>query len=105
MASHMNQIVAVDIGGTNARFTIGLIDAGRVVSLGAVAVTKTADHASFESAWDWFASGLEFSPPREAAIAVACPVQGDVLKLTNNPWTIRPDELQSRLRLDRLILI
>ena len=36
-----------------------------------------------------------------AAIAVACPIAGEMLKLTNNPWIIRPAMIGERLGLDR----
>lgn len=101
----MNRIVAVDIGGTHARFAIASLERGRVVSLAEEVVAKTAEHASIETAWDWFASTLEAPPPRDAAIAVACPIQGEILKLTNNPWIIQPAALRARLGLDRLTLI
>ncbi len=98
-------IVAADIGGTHARFAIAEIAAGRVTSLGAETVMRAADHASLQTAWEAFAA-LHAAPlPRAAAIAVACPVTGDVLKLTNNPWIIRPALIGEKLGVDRHILV
>lgn len=99
------EIVAVDIGGTHARFALAEVEAGRVVSVGEPAILKTAEHASLRAAWDSFAEALVRPVPRHAAIAVACPVDGDVLKLTNNPWVIRPAQLASSLGLDQSTLI
>ena len=39
--------------------------------------------------------------PNELAIAFAGPVGGEVLKLTNNPWVIRPALIKERLGVDR----
>ena len=43
--------------------------------------------------------------PRAAAIAVACPIAGEMLKLTNNPWIIRPALISDRLGVDRVTLV
>jgi glucokinase len=42
----MNEIVAVDIGGTHARFAIAETSDGRIRRLGEVCTLKTAEHAS-----------------------------------------------------------
>ncbi|MFN4097780.1 MAG: glucokinase, partial [Sphingomonas sp.] len=68
------EVVAVDIGGTHARFAIAEVENGRVVSLGDPVTQKTADHGSFQLAWQ--ASAREFARPmpRAAAIAIASPI-------------------------------
>jgi glucokinase len=101
----MTELVAVDIGGTHVRFAIAEVGRGRVQSLGPEMVVKAADHASFQLAWESYAAELRRPLPRAAAIAIACPVQGDVLKLTNNPWIIRPALIPERLGVDRFILV
>ena len=101
----MTEIVAVDLGGTHARFAIASIEGGRVSNLGDEVVLKTVEHASFQTAWEAFAQRLGRPLPRAAAIAVACPVGGEVLQLTNNPWTIRPARLPEMLGIDRFTLI
>jgi glucokinase len=52
-----------------------------------------------------FAASLDRPLPRAAAIAVASPVGGDVIKLTNNPWIIRPALVKERLQVDEFVLI
>lgn len=99
------QIVAVDIGGTHARFAIAEIAEGRVVSLAEPVTLKTAEHASFQTAWEAFGAGLGGAVPRHAAIAIATPIVGDVLKLTNNPWIIRPALIDEKLGLDGHVLV
>jgi len=99
------EIVAVDAGGTHARFALARIEGGCVTHLEAAVTLKTADHASFHTAWEAFSSALDRPPPPALALAMAGPIEGEVLKLTNCPWTIRPALIRSDLRLDHLTLI
>jgi glucokinase len=99
------ELVAVDIGGTHARFAIAEVDHGRVTSLGDATTLRTDSHASLQTAWGAFGEKLGRALPRATAIAVACPVTGDLLKLTNNPWIIRPALINDSLGVDRITLI
>ena len=98
-------LVAVDIGGTHARFAFAEVADGKVVSLGEPVTLKTAEHASFQTAWEEFSRLSGGSLPRAAAIAIAAPVQGDVIKFTNNPWILRPALVQEKLGVDAHVLI
>lgn len=94
----MSRTIAVaDIGGTYARFALAEIDGGRVVSLGEPVTLKTADHASFQTAWQEFGRQSRMEAPDALGMAFAGPVGGEVLKLTNNPWVIRPALMEERL--------
>ncbi|MGH6613125.1 glucokinase [Sphingomonas sp.] len=99
------EVVTVDIGGTHARFAIAEVADGRVVSLGEPTTHKTAEHASLQTAWQAFGAAQKRPLPRAAAIAVASPVGGEVIKLTNNPWIIRPALIPERLDVDDFVLI
>ena len=99
------RLVTIDIGGTHARFALAEVADGRVVSLAPEATFKTAEHASLQLALEAFAAGQKEPLPRNAAIAFAGPVQGDVLKLTNNPWIIRPALIPEKLHIDRYTLV
>ena len=99
------KLVAVDIGGTHARFALAEVADGRVTTLGEALTLKTADHASFQTAWEAFATSRPGPLPRAAAIAVACPVRGEVLQLTNNPWIIRPAMIAEKLGVDAHVLV
>ncbi|HLZ85012.1 MAG TPA: glucokinase [Caulobacteraceae bacterium] len=101
----MTEIVAVDIGGTHARFAIATLEGSRVTSLADEVVLKTADHADLAAAWSAFASRLGRPLPRAAAIAVAGPVGGEILQLTNHPWTLRPAAFPAALGVDRFSLV
>lgn len=97
----MSEIVAVDIGGTHARFAIAEVAGGRVLALGEPVTLAAADHASFETAWEAFAARHGAPLPPSVGIAVAAPIGGEVVKLTNSPWVIRPASLPQRLGLER----
>lgn len=99
------ELVAVDIGGTHARFALARVEHGRVIDLGAPTTLKTAEHASLQTAWEAFGTGIGRPLPRAAAIAVASPIGGEVIKLTNNPWIIRPALIGERLQVDTHTLI
>jgi glucokinase len=98
-------IVAADIGGTHARFALAEINAGSVVSLGEPVKLKTAEHASFQTAWEEFGRRQGIDLPSELAMAFAGPVGGEILKLTNNPWVIRKGLMKERLGVDRFTIV
>jgi glucokinase len=101
----VRQVAVADVGGTNARFALAEIDSGRVVSLGEPETLKTAEYASFQTAWEEFGRRKGIDLPNELAIAFAGPVGGEVLKLTNNPWVIRPALIHERLGVDRYTIV
>ena len=101
----MTKIVAVDIGGTHARFAIAEVQNGRVIDLGEAVTLKTAEHASFQTAWQDFGRLNGGALPRAAAIAIAGPVDADVIKLTNNPWIIRRSMVCEKLDVDSFVIV
>jgi glucokinase len=101
----VRRIVAADIGGTHARFALAEIDGGRVISLDDPVKLQTSEHASFQTAWEEFGRRKGIELPGELAIAFAGPVGGEVLKLTNNPWVIRPALMKERLGVDRFTIV
>jgi glucokinase len=99
------KIAVADVGGTHARFALAEIDGGRVISLGEPVTLKTAEHGSFQLAWQEFGRRAGIELPNELAIAFAGPIGGEVLKLTNNPWVIRPALIKERLDVDRYTIV
>jgi glucokinase len=99
------QLVAVDIGGTHARFALAEVAGGKVVALGEALTLKTADHASFPFAWQEFARHNGGALPPAAAIAVAGPVGGDLIRFTNNPWIIRPALIPQKLGAEHYVVV
>lgn len=96
------RIVTVDVGGTHARFAWAVLDGGRV-TLDADTVFKTSDFAAPAEAWRAFVG--DDAAPDGAAFAVAAPVGGAEVKLTNNAWVFRRDELAAELGVRRVHLV
>jgi len=101
----MRTIAVADVGGTHARFALAKVESGRVVSLGQPVKLHTSDHGSFQLAWEEFGRREKIDLPQELALSFAGPVGGDVLKLTNNPWVIRPALMKERLGVERFTIV
>lgn len=96
----MNQVVAVDIGGTHARFALAELRPGHRPELGQMRKYRTADYAGLAAAWAAFARDCGSALPAAACIAIAGPVDGALIRFTNNSWIIRPDTIGDELGLD-----
>lgn len=94
-------ILIGDIGGTNARFSI-LADANSEQEHFPVVQT-----ANFETIDDAIKLILEKSKvqPRAAILAMAGPVQGDEIPLTNCDWVIRPKTMIANLGIEDVLVI
>jgi len=92
-----------DIGGTNARFALTDLEAPGV-ELHEARSLPNADFASVQHAVESYLTGVG-STPRHAALAVACPVGQDEIRLTNRAWSFSRRELQRTLGLDELRMI
>ncbi len=91
-----------DIGGTNARF--GLMSPAR--ELLHSQVLADADYAELGEAIEAFLEGRGDLPaPRRGAIAIASPITGDQVSMTNHPWRFSIAELRRRIGFDRLEVI
>ncbi len=99
------EIVAGDIGGTHARFALATVDGGKVASLDQIVTLRTADFSRLDMAWAAYAGRVGRPLPRSLSLAVACPVAGETLKLSNNPWTIRTAEIGAALDIDTVLLL
>lgn len=99
------KLVTVDIGGTHARFAIAEVSGGKVISLGEPITLKTAEHGSFQLAWQEFGRQLDEPLPKAVAMAVAGPVGGEMIKFTNNPWIIRPALIHEKLGAETHVIV
>jgi glucokinase len=82
---HDGPRLLADIGGTNARFALEF-GPGRI---GLIEVLRCADHAVLESALRAYLSLPHVAAEgavRHAAIAIANPVVGDLVRMTNHHW-------------------
>jgi glucokinase len=90
-----------DIGATNARFAV--VERGEV---GHVRVLACEDYRGIDDAIAaYFADEAAAWRPREGALAIASPVGGDRVAMTNHPWSFSIAALQRKLGFDRLLVI
>ena len=91
-----------DIGATNARF--GLVEPDG--SLLHSSVLADADYAGLGEAIEAYLAERGGLPrPRQAAIAVASPITGDAVRMTNHPWAFSISALRTQLGFERLEVI
>ena len=95
--------LVADIGGTNARFALTDLAAPNV-ELHEAQSLRNADFASVQHAVEHYLQGIG-SMPKHAALAVACPVGSDEIRLTNRAWSFSRSELQRSLGLASLDMI
>ena len=81
--THSARLLA-DVGGTNARFAW---QAGPAAAIGDVIVLPCAQHASLADAITAYLAQVGRAAPPACAIAIANPVVGDQVKMTNHHWS------------------
>ena len=101
----MTDLVALDVGGTHARFALATIGADGAISLGEPVTLATADYSGLEAAWADFARAASGAVPRAAAIAAAGPVTGEKIPLTNSPWVVDAAVLREQLGMEQVTLL
>ena len=74
-------LVALDVGGTHARFALASVGAGGAIAVGEPVTLKTSDHASLQTAWEAFARQAGSPLPRAASIAIAAPIVGETIRM------------------------
>ena len=99
------KVVAVDVGGTHARFAIASVSADGAITLGEPITLRTSDHASFQTAWEDFRETQGGSLPDKLAMAVAAKIKPDLISFTNNPWIIRPPLIEEKLGVTSQVVI
>jgi len=99
------KIVAADIGGTHARFALAELRPGERPRIGEMRKYRTREHDGLASTWERFERDSGGALPRAAALAIAAPIEGDVLTFMNNDWRIERDHLARDLALDKLTLL
>lgn len=91
-----------DIGGTNARFALVVDSHAAPRHFDPV---RTADFENIEEAIDAGVLNKTSLIPRTAILAVAGPVDGDEIDLTNAHWMIKPRQLAREFGLEEVIIL
>ncbi len=93
-----------DIGGTYSRFAL---ETAPGVFEHAAQLTS-AEHEDLHAAVRAYLATLPPGPhglPRHAALAIATPVQGDAVRMTNYPWAFSIEQLRQQLGLETLLVV
>jgi glucokinase len=93
-----------DVGGTNARFVLETAP----LRFEAVAVLACADYPGMQAAMQAYLAGVAARHPgpiRHAAIAIANPVEGDQVSMTNHHWSFSIAAMREQLGLDTLEVV
>ncbi|MBO0345659.1 glucokinase [Roseibium sp. CAU 1637] len=95
-------VLVADIGGTNARFAlVSSPDA----ELEICSATATADYPDISAAIEANLHHFKDLRPKTAIVAVAGPVTGDRIPLTNAAWVIEPLDMIVKLGLEDVIIL
>jgi glucokinase len=90
-----------DIGGTFARFAIeaepGVFSRMRAL--------RCAEYPSFLSALQAYLAEVKDLPLRHAAVAIANPVEGDMVRMTNYPWQFSIEATRAAVGLHTLLVV
>ncbi len=94
-----------DIGGTFARFALEI----KSGEFSHIASLRCADHADFQAAVTAYLSGISNLPEGQsiahAAVAIANPVDGDQVRMTNYHWQFSIEDMRVRLGFDTLVVV
>jgi len=101
----VTELVALDVGGTHARFALASISANGQISVDEPVTLKTGDYASLQTAWEEFERRVSAPVPRAASIAIAAPIVGETIRMTNNSWIFHVGALDDQLGLEKVTLI
>jgi glucokinase len=91
-----------DVGATNARFGLAAPDGAILHS----SIFACDDFAEIGLAVEVYLAGRgNLAMPHRGALAIAAPITGDQVRMTNHPWSFSVAALRDRLGLDRLVAI
>jgi len=100
--SHTQSVRLVgDIGGTNARFAV-LDEHGQPHK---PSTLRCDDFSNLSAAINAFLADKQIEQLSDAAIAVATPVVGDQIQLTNNHWSFSIEKTRKQLGMNRLHVV
>jgi glucokinase len=91
-----------DVGGTHARFALVTGAHGRPHS---EAVLPTADYADLGAAAAAYLRQVGSPQVGAAAVAIANPIDGDTVRMTNSRWAFSIEETRRRLGLTQLLML
>lgn len=97
----MSLSLIADMGGTNVRFAL-VDDSG---AIGPDMVLQCADFAGPDDAARAFLTARDGARPERGAFAVASPITGDMIEMTNSAWRFSVHHVQRQLGLSSLQVV
>lgn len=91
-----------DVGGTNARFAWQAEPGAPITD---VRILPCADHPTLPAAMHAYLAGLGRGRPATAAIAIANPITGDQIRMTNHHWQFSQSAVKAEFGLQVLRLL
>jgi glucokinase len=101
MSVHDRPRLLADIGGTYARFAVETAPG----QFEHQASLRCADHADFHAAVTAYLATLPTADIDHAAVAIANPVEGDQVRMTNYHWQFSIEQMRERLGLQTLVVV
>ncbi len=101
MPAFDNPRLIADIGGTYARFALETAQ-GEFTQ---IASLRCADHADFQAAVTAYLAALPPAKIDHAAVAIANPVDGDLVRMTNYHWQFSIEKMRSQMGWDTLVVV
>lgn len=102
----MEKIIVADIGGTNARFGVASLQDGdqscEITDRKQLACTDFSDICDL---FKCYLDQLNGDKPVYACLAIAGPVAGDTVKMTNLDWTFSIADLTRKLEFNRIHIV
>ncbi len=105
MTGDSRTIAVGDVGGTHARFALATLTPDALPRIGTIRKYRTADHDGLAAAWSAFVAESGTERADAAAIAVAAPIEGDVLCFMNSDWTVDRRTIRAAMGLEQLLLL
>lgn len=91
-----------DVGGTNARIALCNLETGEIQD---TVVYSAVENESLEGVLRTYMGEHADKNVKQACIAIACPITGDHVSMTNNPWEFSISEMRTNLGLEKLSVI
>ncbi|MFM7847561.1 MAG: glucokinase, partial [Rubrivivax sp.] len=101
MSVHDSPRLMADVGGTYARFALEIAPG----EFAHTASLRCADHADFHAAVSAYLGTLPALRIEHAAVAIANPVEGDEVRMTNYHWHFSIEQMRQRLGLQTLVVV
>jgi glucokinase len=101
---HASPRLLADIGGTNARFALEL-GPGRIAHIEVLACAAHATLADAMRAYLALPDVAAAGTVRHAAIAIANPVMGDMVRMTNHHWEFSIEALRRECGFDTFVVV